>query len=51
VEHSRQRLDEELEEAIEANAEERSSADFKEGVRAFLERRRAQWPSRNARVS
>jgi methylglutaconyl-CoA hydratase len=48
--HSRRRLDEELEDAIEANAQERSSEDFREGVRAFLERRRADWPSLKAKV-
>jgi methylglutaconyl-CoA hydratase len=48
--HSRRRLDEELEDAIEANAQERSSEDFKEGVQAFLQRRRAVWPSMRVRV-
>jgi methylglutaconyl-CoA hydratase len=48
--HSQRRLDEELEDAIEANAQERSSEDFKEGVRAFLERRRADWPSLKAKA-
>ena len=48
--HSRRRLDEELEDAIEANAQERSSEDFREGVRAFLEHRRADWPSLKAKV-
>lgn len=43
--HARRRLDEELEDAIEVNAQQRSTADFKEGVQAFLERRRANWPS------
>ncbi|MDR3776688.1 MAG: enoyl-CoA hydratase-related protein [Terracidiphilus sp.] len=43
--HARRQLDEELEDAIEANAQQRSTADFKEGVQAFLERRRACWPS------
>lgn len=48
--HSCRRLDEELEEAIEANAQERSSDDFKEGVQAFLGRRRADWPSMKVKV-
>jgi methylglutaconyl-CoA hydratase len=48
--HSRRRLDEELEDAIEAIAQERSSEDFREGVRAFLERRRPDWPSLKAKV-
>jgi methylglutaconyl-CoA hydratase len=43
--HARRRLDEELEDAIDVNAQARSTADFKEGVQAFLERRRANWPS------
>jgi len=43
--HARRQLDEELEDAIETNAQQRSTADFKEGVQAFLERRRACWPS------
>jgi len=50
AEHSRHRLDEELEEAIEVNAQQRSAADFKEGVRAFLQRRRADWPSMKVKV-
>jgi methylglutaconyl-CoA hydratase len=48
--HSCRRLDEELEDAIEANAQERSTEDFKEGVQAFLRRRRADWPSLHAKV-
>jgi methylglutaconyl-CoA hydratase len=43
--HSRRQLDEEIEEAIEVNAQQRLTADFKEGVKAFLEQRRAEWPS------
>ncbi len=43
--HARRRLDEELDEAIELNAEQRSAEDFREGVQAFLERRRPEWPS------
>jgi methylglutaconyl-CoA hydratase len=43
--HSRRRLDEELEEAIEVNAEQRSAEDFKEGINAFREHRRTDWPS------
>jgi hypothetical protein len=38
-------LDEKLEDAIEANAQERFSDNFREGVKAFLERRRADWPN------
>jgi methylglutaconyl-CoA hydratase len=43
--HVGRQLDEELEDAIEVNTLQRSTADFKEGVQAFLERRRANWPS------
>jgi len=34
--HSRHRLDEELEDAIVVNAQQRSTDDFKEGVKRFL---------------
>lgn len=44
--HATRRLDEELEDAIAVNAHQRSMEDFKEGVAAFLNRRRAEWPSR-----
>lgn len=43
--HAERRLDEELADAIDANALQRSTEDFKEGVQAFLHRRRADWPS------
>ncbi len=43
--HARRRLDEELQDAIEVNAEARSAEDFREGVQAFLEHRRPEWPS------
>jgi methylglutaconyl-CoA hydratase len=43
--HASRRLDEELADAIEANATQRSTEDFKEGVQAFLHKRRANWPS------
>ena len=45
--HSANQLDEEIEDAIAANALQRSSEDFREGVRAFLEHRRPAWPSVN----
>jgi methylglutaconyl-CoA hydratase len=48
--HSRKRLDDEIEEAIRANSMQRSTEDFKEGVRAFLERRKADWPSLHSKV-
>jgi len=48
--HCSSRLDLELEDAIEANAQQRASEDFKEGVAAFLQRRRANWPSLNVKI-
>jgi len=48
--HSRRRLDDELEDAIQVNAEQRSAEDFKEGIAAFRERRRADWPSLHVKV-
>jgi methylglutaconyl-CoA hydratase len=44
--HSADRLNEELEVAIMANARQRGTEDLHEGVRAFLERRDPVWPSR-----
>ena len=49
--HAQGRLDHELEEAIAANALQRSQADFKEGVKAFLEHRKPDWPSSHARFT
>ncbi|MGB8260934.1 MAG: enoyl-CoA hydratase-related protein [Terracidiphilus sp.] len=48
--HARHRLDEEIEDAIQANASQRATEDFKEGVQAFRERRRAEWPSQRVKV-
>jgi len=48
--HAKRRLDEEIEDAIEVNAQQRSTEDFKEGVQAFREHRRADWPSLHAKV-
>jgi methylglutaconyl-CoA hydratase len=48
--HSATRLDEEIEDAIAANAQQRSTEDFREGVRAFLEHRRPEWPSVHEKV-
>jgi methylglutaconyl-CoA hydratase len=50
VSHSANQLDEEIEDAISANAHQRSSEDFREGVRAFLAHRRPEWPSLHAKV-
>jgi methylglutaconyl-CoA hydratase len=47
--HARRRLDEELEDAIEVNAQQRSTVEFKEGVEAFLQHRKADWPSRKGK--
>lgn len=46
--HARHRFDEELEEAVRVNAHQKSAADFREGVEAFLERRKPEWPSVSA---
>jgi methylglutaconyl-CoA hydratase len=50
-EQSHHHLDEEIEAAITANVEARTTEDFKEGIRAFLEKRRPNWdlPSRQTR--
>jgi methylglutaconyl-CoA hydratase len=48
--HASRRLDEELADAIDANAQQRSTEDFKEGVQAFLHKRRADWPSMKEKV-
>ena len=48
--HASKRLDDEIEDAIEANAMQRSTEDFKEGVRSFLERRKPDWPSLHSKV-
>jgi methylglutaconyl-CoA hydratase len=48
--HAKRRLDEEIEDAIEVNAQQLSAEDFKEGVLAFKQHRRAEWPSMHARV-
>ena len=48
--HSASQLDDEIEDAISANARQRSSEDFREGVRAFLEHRRPEWPSLHSKV-
>jgi len=48
--HAKRRLDEEIEDAIKANASQRSTEDFKEGVLAFRQRRRAEWPSMHVKV-
>jgi methylglutaconyl-CoA hydratase len=48
--HARRRLDEEIEDAIDVNASQKSTEDFREGVLAFKQRRRAEWPSLHAKV-
>jgi methylglutaconyl-CoA hydratase len=45
--HAKARLDEELAAAIDWNAQARSTKDFQEGIRAFLEKRPPVWPSRS----
>jgi methylglutaconyl-CoA hydratase len=48
--HASRRLDEEIRDAIEANSEQRSTEDFREGVTAFLHHRRPDWPSLKEKV-
>ncbi|HEY1901280.1 MAG TPA: enoyl-CoA hydratase-related protein [Terracidiphilus sp.] len=48
--HAKRRLDEEIEDAIKVNAQQRSTEDFKEGVLAFKQHRRADWPSLHVKV-
>jgi methylglutaconyl-CoA hydratase len=48
--HSKRRLDDELEDAIQVNAHQRSTEDFKEGINAFREHRKAEWPSLGVKV-
>ncbi len=44
--HVKDRLDRQLQAAVEMNTNARSTEYFREGVSAFLERRTPQWPSR-----
>jgi methylglutaconyl-CoA hydratase len=48
--HAKRRLDEEIEDAIKVNAQQRSAEDFREGVLAMKQRRRAEWPSMQVKV-
>lgn len=50
-EHADHHLDEEIEAAIKANVEARTTEDFKEGIRSFLEKRTPDWPSRKPTVA
>jgi methylglutaconyl-CoA hydratase len=43
--YTNQQLDQDVALAIAANTEARSTEDFKEGVRSFLEKRTPEWPS------
>jgi methylglutaconyl-CoA hydratase len=42
-EQTRHRLDEGIAQAVEANVKARGTADFREGIRAFLEKRKPKW--------
>jgi methylglutaconyl-CoA hydratase len=44
--HAHHHLDAEIEAAIDSNVQARTTDDFKEGIRSFLEKRRPEWPSR-----
>jgi methylglutaconyl-CoA hydratase len=44
-EHANHHLLEEIESAIRANTEARTTEDFREGIRSFLEKRIPEWPS------
>lgn len=48
--HASRRLDEEIEDAVTVNAQQISMEDFIEGVRAFRQHRKAEWPSRQVKV-
>jgi enoyl-CoA hydratase/carnithine racemase len=41
--YTKERLDEQLGQAVEANAAIRQTADFKEGITSFLEKRKPRW--------
>jgi methylglutaconyl-CoA hydratase len=43
--HAEAELDAEIAEAIDYNVNARQTADFREGIRSFLEKRRPEWPS------
>ncbi len=47
--HSRARLDAEISASMKHNAASRQTADFQEGIRAFLEKRPPVWPSNKTR--
>jgi enoyl-CoA hydratase/carnithine racemase len=44
--HARAELDEQIEGAVRENAGIRESADFREGIASFLEKRKPQWTGR-----
>jgi methylglutaconyl-CoA hydratase len=46
TEHARAELDEQIESAIRENAAIRESADFREGITSFLEKRKPNWTGR-----
>ena len=46
TEHARAELDSQIEAAIRENAGIRESADFREGIESFLEKRKPKWTGR-----
>ena len=46
IEHARAELDSQIEAAIRENAGIRESADFREGIESFLEKRKPKWTGR-----
>jgi enoyl-CoA hydratase/carnithine racemase len=45
TEHSRAEVDAQIEAAVQKNASIRGTADFREGITSFLEKRKPRWSS------
>ena len=50
-EHARHQLDREVANATLWNARSKEDDDFREGIRAFLEKRPPNWPSRQSKLA